>query len=79
MGLLLDTNVVSDMRRPEKTSATFRANVGALPVAQTFLSVMTLTEVRLGIQRQESRDIRFALALEAWLRLALIETFQGRR
>lgn len=78
MGFLLDTNVVSDSRRLEHTSAPFRAAMRAIAEQESFLSVVTLTEIRLGIQRQRKRDTVFAVILETWLRVALLERFGER-
>lgn len=77
MGYLIDTNVVSDTRRLERTSPSFRKAMRNLPRRDSFLSVVTLTEVQLGIQRQVGRNKAYAQVLDEWLRSALLEKFEG--
>jgi predicted nucleic acid-binding protein len=62
---LLDTNVVSELRRREPD----RHVLGwfeTVPAAQLFLSVLTLGEIRLGIERLRRKDPRRADGLERW-------------
>lgn len=66
-GLLLDTVVVSELRkgmRAEPAVVDWRVAVAAIP---TFLSVITLLEIRLGLRRVQARDPAFAARLDAWL------------
>lgn len=63
---ILDTNVVSAARRPD------RAPKVAVWLAERaedelYLSVVTLGEIERGIRRQEGRDPGFAADLRAWL------------
>ena len=49
-GWLLDTNVVSELRRPRPEPRVV-AFVAAQPLDRLFLSVVTLAEIRFGIER----------------------------
>jgi toxin FitB len=49
-GWLLDTNVISELRRP-RPNARVRAFVAAQPLEDLFVSAVTLAEIRYGIER----------------------------
>ena len=63
---LLDTNVVSELRRPRPHQAVLRwiANVQA---DQLYLSTVTIGEIQAGIEITREQDIAKAEELEAWL------------
>ncbi|WP_322769198.1 hypothetical protein [Frankia sp. Cr1] len=51
MSFLLDTNVISELRKPAKRrDDRFNAWAGALAPSDTFLSVITVLELRAGIE-----------------------------
>lgn len=66
MMLILDTNVLSALRRPERSPAVLawlsRQREDAL-----YLSVITLGEIERGITRQEVQNPPFAQNLRDWL------------
>jgi predicted nucleic acid-binding protein len=64
---LLDTNVVSELRKGERANPGVRAWFVALPAADAFLSVLTVGEIREGVERLRRRDPGAAQALEQWL------------
>jgi hypothetical protein len=66
-GCLLDTNIVSELRREQRADAGLLSWFMAEPEAGMFLSVITLGEVRKGIERLRSRDSAQAHRLELWL------------
>ena len=63
---LLDTNVVSELRRPRPDPGVVRW-LEAARGDDLYLSVLTIGEIRLGIVRLERRDPARAEVLEAWL------------
>lgn len=67
MTLLLDTNVVSELRKrdPDPNVLAWYATVSS---AELFLSVLTIGEIRLGIERLRRRDPAQAETIEQWLR-----------
>lgn len=65
-GWLLDTNVVSELRRGRRCHPGVRAWAEAVPPAACFLSRVTLAEIRFGIER--ASDPGFRAELETWLR-----------
>jgi len=66
MAYLLDTCIISELRRPRcnRGVADWMANIDP---AEAFLSVITLGEIRRGIELLRSRDPRSSAALERWL------------
>jgi toxin FitB len=67
MTLLLDTNVVSELRKrqPDRNVLAWYATVSS---ADLFLSVLTIGEIRLGIERLRRKDPAQAYTIELWLR-----------
>jgi toxin FitB len=63
---LLDTNVVSEVRRSTPNPAVVTWLAG-LPPGVAFVSVLTLGEIRRGIERLRRRDADQAHHLEVWL------------
>lgn len=75
-GFLLDTNVVSELIRP-RPSRNVVSWVDATPEEITFLSVITIGEVRKGIDLLAIDDPRRA-ALQSWLDRDLRVRYAGR-
>jgi predicted nucleic acid-binding protein len=75
---LLDTNVVSELRRGERADPRVRAWAAALPEAAAFLSVVTLLEIERGILLVERRDAEQARCLRRWLEKRVLAEFDGR-
>ena len=65
---LLDTNVVSEMRKPRPHGAVV-AWLQSLDDAQLHLSAVTLGEIQAGIELTREQDSRKASQIEAWLEL----------
>lgn len=63
---LLDTNVVSELRKPKPHGAVL-AWLLAQDDAQLFISAMTVAEIQRGIERTREQDAAKAAALETWL------------
>jgi predicted nucleic acid-binding protein len=66
-GFLLDTNVLSELRKGERADANVRRWFGSVDENLLFLSVLVTGEVRRGIEAIRKRDVRAAAALECWL------------
>jgi len=67
-GYLLDTNVLSEIRKgPLRAQATVYQWWLSMHNQELFLSVMTLGEIRKGIDWLAHRDAPQALVLEQWL------------
>lgn len=66
MTFLLDTNVVSELRKPHPNTGVV-AWFEATDAAALRLSVLVLGELRSGVERLRPRDPVRAAALDAWL------------
>ncbi len=75
MSFLVDTNVLSEIRKRDRADLGVRRWFAATSEDSLFLSVLVLGEIRQGIERK--RDPRSATHLEAWLEG--IETTFGDR
>jgi hypothetical protein len=73
---LLDTNVVSELRRA-RPDAGLRAWVEETPSQLTSLSVLVLGELRQGVEHLRRRDAAQAAALDRWLG-KVVEEFTDR-
>ena len=77
---LLDTNVVSELRkakssRADKNVVTWANSVSA---ASLFLSSITILELEIGILQIERRDPAQGAVLRAWLNVHVLPTFSER-
>jgi toxin FitB len=66
LSYLLDTNVVSELRRTRPNRSVLRW-VGDVSTTSLFLSVLVVGEIRKGVERLRSRDAHQAAQLEDWL------------
>lgn len=71
MTYLLDTNVLSEVRKPHRDANVDRW-LGTTRPSDLFVSVLTLGEIRRGIERLRERDVAQAAVFETWL--AEVET-----
>lgn len=64
---LLDTNVISELRRAQQANSNviewFRQHADE----PTFISVITLMELEMGVRRLENKDIKQGQVLRQWL------------
>lgn len=67
MSFLLDTNVVSELRKGERANPAVSSWFEALADEDVFLSALTLGEIRRGIESLRRRDAKSAARLDSWL------------
>jgi predicted nucleic acid-binding protein len=67
LSYLLDTNVISELRKGERADENVRAWFGALADEEIYLSVLTIGEIRRGVENVRRRDPDSASALDSWL------------
>ncbi len=75
-GLLLDTVVVSELRKgtaADPAVIAWQAGVATIPA---YLSVITLLEIRQGLRQVQRRDPAFAARLEVWYTGRLLPRFR---
>lgn len=75
---LLDTNVVSALRRPDRATPEVRAWSSSAPVESYFISVVTILELERGVLRIERRDPRQGAILRRWLENEVITPLAAR-
>ena len=66
-GFLLDTNVISELRKRERCAAKVNAWAQRIEPNQNFLSVLVVGELRRGAIRTRRTDRAAADALEQWI------------
>ena len=73
MSLLLDTNVLSELRKGERANARVRSWFESVATGDIHLSVLALGELRRGVEQVRKRDEKQAAALERWLSRVAVE------
>ncbi len=77
MSVLIDTNVVSEVRKGERCHSRVRAWYGDVADQEIFLSALTIGEIRRGVNSIARRDAKSGAVLERWLR-GLVQHFAER-
>ena len=77
MSWLVDTNILSELRKGDRANAGVRSWFEAAREEDLFTSVLVLGEIRRGIESIRRRDPTAAVALEQWL-LRVTTTFSDR-
>ena len=67
MGYLVDTNVLSELRKQQRCDPQVTAWLASVSPDELFVSVLSLGEIRRGIELIRKRDPASARALEKWL------------
>lgn len=75
---LLDTNVISAFRRPERLPEKVQAWAESVESADFFLSAITILEIEQGILARERSDAAQGATLRAWFDEDVIPTFEDR-
>lgn len=75
---LLDTNVISELRRPEKADGNVVAWADTVDVASFFLSAITILEIELGTLLISRRDAAQGAILRSWIDEQILPRFEGR-
>ncbi|MGS2806887.1 PIN domain-containing protein [Nocardia sp. MW-W600-9] len=79
MTYLLDTNVLSELRKSARSAdPSVRAWIGARRPSELYVSVVTIMEIDIGIGRVERRDSAQGKRLRAWLDDTVLDAFAGR-
>jgi toxin FitB len=77
---LLDTNVISELRKIGTSAADPRVKVWArkLDLESAYLSVIAILELEQGVLSMERRDPKQGAALRTWLERQVLAGFAGR-
>jgi hypothetical protein len=77
VSFLVDTNVLSEVRKGHRCNESVAAWWSSVAETEIFVSVLTVGEIRKGVESVRRRDIRTATVIEAWLSW-LIDHYQNR-
>lgn len=72
MSYLIDTHVLSELRKRDKCHPRVAQWFSALSDDEIFLSVLNIGEIRKGIETIRRRDRKAAAALEKWLKQLVV-------
>ena len=75
---LLDTNVISELRRPDKADRNVVAWANAVPAVNFFMSVISVLEIELGARLIERKDAAQGAVLRNWIDTQVLARFEGR-
>ena len=75
---LLDTNVISELRRPTRADRNVVAWAGALPAASFFLSAISILEIEIGVLLRARKDAAQGTILRAWIDDQILPRFDSR-
>jgi toxin FitB len=75
---LLDTNVLSELRRRDRTDPKVAAWADAIHPGDFFLSVITILEIEAGTLMLQRRDEAQGAMLRAWIDGKVLPAFAGR-
>lgn len=67
MSYLLDTNVISELRKGDRANPSVASWFVGVADEEIFLSVLTIGEIRRGVESVRRRDPDSAAALDSWL------------
>ena len=77
MSFLVDTNIISEIRKGARANSNVAAWYAAVPDADLYVSVLVVGELRRGVERKRAQDPAQAAVLENWL-VVIQREFGGR-
>ena len=75
---LLDTNVLSELRRRDRTDPKVAAWADDIHPSDLFLSAITILEIEAGTLMLQRRDEAQGAVLRAWIDSKVLPVFEGR-
>ena len=75
---LLDTNVLSALRRADRADARVAAWARSVDHLQFYLSAITILEIEAGTLLLARRDVQQGLVLRTWIDEHVLPAFEGR-
>jgi predicted nucleic acid-binding protein len=75
---ILDTNVISELRKARKTHPSVKKWAEALPWASLYISVISVLELEIGILLIQRRDKEQGAIFREWMDRHVLPTFSDR-
>lgn len=77
---ILDTNVISEIRKAKSSKADLNVLnwAASIPVSQMFLSVISVMELEMGVLLIERKDKKQGAILREWLDNHVLKTFKDK-
>ena len=75
---VLDTNVISELRKARKTHPNVKKWAERVPSASLYISVISVLELEIGILLIDRRDKEQGAILRAWMDRHVLPAFSGR-
>ena len=75
---ILDTNVISELRKAKKTHPNVKKWAEAFPSASLYISVISVLELEIGILLLQRRDKEQGAILREWMDRYVLPTFSDR-
>jgi toxin FitB len=75
---LLDTNVISELRRPEKASPNLLKWAAGISVDKFYLSAISIMEIKIGVLSLERKDRGQGLRIREWFERQVLSQFWHR-
>lgn len=77
MAFLLDTNIVSELRKKERCHPNVAAWQLGITRQELFISAISMMEIKYGILTARRRNAAFAQLLDEWYEIQVKPTFDG--
>jgi predicted nucleic acid-binding protein len=75
---LLDTNVISELRRPHKADRRVVTWANAIPADRFYISAISILEIELGALLVARKDATQGAVLRRWIDDQILTRFEGR-
>ena len=75
---VLDTNVISELRRPDRANPNVVKWAAGIPAVQFFLSAISLLEIERGALQVARKDMSQGRVLRAWIDGQILARFENR-
>lgn len=75
---VLDTNVVSELRRPDRADPKVVTWASQQPIGTLYLSVVTILEIEQGAALLERRDAKQGDVIRQWINSNILGNFRNR-
>ena len=76
--LVLDTNVIAELRRPDRAHPKVVSWAAGIPAVQFYLSAISLLEIERGALQVARKDAAQGRVLRSWIDGHILPRFEGR-